>query len=67
MRAFGTDATKTDRFRRKQSNEGDRVKLEQALARELYATWSHTGQKVLTGERMSWIEKMYGMGAVSRL
>jgi hypothetical protein len=66
-RVFGTDATKTDRFKRKPSNEGDRVKLEQAEARALFTTWKHTGKKVLTAERMSWIEKMYGLGAVNRI
>jgi hypothetical protein len=49
------------------SNEGDRVKLEQSEARMLYRTWESTKQRVLTKERMEWIEKTYGIGAVGRI
>ena len=49
------------------SNEGDRVRLEQAEARDLYRTWESTKQRVLTQVRMEWIEKTYGIGAVGRI
>lgn len=49
------------------SNEGDRVRLEQAEARELYRTYESTKQKVLSKVRMEWIEKTYGIGAVTRI
>jgi hypothetical protein len=49
------------------SNEGDRVRLEQSEARMLYRTWESTKQRVLTKERMEWIEKTYGIGAVGRI
>jgi hypothetical protein len=49
------------------SNEGDRVRLEQSEARVLYRTWESTNQRVLTKERMEWIEKTYGIGAVGRI
>ena len=49
------------------SNEGDRVRLEQAEARDLYRTYESTKQKVLTKVRMEWIEKTYGIGAVGRI
>jgi hypothetical protein len=67
MKNFGSRDTRTDRYRLPRSNEGDRVQIEQGLARELYRTWMHTKQKVLTVERMAWIEKMHGMGAVKRI
>ena len=67
MKEYGTDDTRMGRFRRPRSNEGDRVKLEQGEARALYVTWLHTKQKVLTAERMEWIEKVYGIGAVKRI
>lgn len=49
------------------SNESDRVRLEQAEARELYRTWESNKQRVLTQVRMEWIEKTYGIGAVGRI
>ena len=49
------------------SNEGDRVRLEQAEARDLYRTFESTKQRVLTQVRMEWIEKTYGIGAVARI
>jgi endonuclease I len=48
-------------------NPSDRVQLEQALAREMFATFSFTGKKVMTADRMEWIEKRYGRGAVNRV
>lgn len=54
-------------YKRKRSNDGDRYQLEEALARELLTTYHMTQRKVLTGERMAWIEKRYGMGSVKRV
>lgn len=53
-----------ERYKRKRSNDGDRMRLLEAEARELYRTWEHTKQKVLTPVRIEWIERMYGSGAV---
>ena len=49
------------------SNAGDRVQLEIALARELYATWIATKNKVLTKERIEFIERRYSKGSVDRV
>lgn len=49
------------------SNQGDRVQLEKALARELYATWLATKNKVLTKERIEFIERRYSKGSVERV
>ena len=49
------------------SNQGDRVQLEKALARELYATWIATKNKVLTKERIEFIERRYSKGSVERV
>ena len=49
------------------SNQGDRVQLEKALARELYATWIATQNKVLTKERIEFIERRYSKGSVDRV
>ena len=67
MKGYGSEDTRTARFRKQPSNEGDRAVLEEALARELFATWKHTGKKVLILERIEWIEKVYGIGAVKRI
>jgi len=49
------------------SNQGDRVQLEIALASELYATWIATQNKVLTKERIEFIERRYSKGSVDRV
>jgi hypothetical protein len=49
------------------SNEGDRYMIELGEARELYCTYVMTKQKVLTKERMEWLERKYGMGSVVRI
>ena len=49
------------------SNAGDRVQLEKALARELYSTWIATKNKVLTKERIEFIERRYSVGSVERV
>lgn len=53
--------------RRSLSDAGDRRKLEEGEARVLYATWKATGQRVLTAERMEYLEKRYGTGCVARI
>jgi len=49
------------------SNAGDRIQLEKALARELYSTWIATKNKVLTKERIEFIERRYSKGSVERV
>ena len=49
------------------SNAGDRVQLEIALARELYRTWETTKKRVLTKERIEFIERRYSQGSVERV
>jgi hypothetical protein len=53
--------------RRQLSDPGDRRQLEEGEARMLYATWKATGKRVLTQERMEWLEKRYGTGCVARI
>lgn len=48
-------------------NPSDRVQLEQSEARVLFATWQATGNRVLTNERMEFLEKRYGRGSVERI
>jgi hypothetical protein len=55
-------------YRRKPtSDEGDRYMIELGEARVLLCTYQVTKQKVLTKERIEWLEKRYGMGAVVRI
>jgi hypothetical protein len=49
------------------SNEGDRYMIELGEARVLLCTYQVTKQKVLTKDRMEWLEKRYGTGAVARI
>ena len=49
------------------SDAGDRRQLEEGEARVLYATWLATGKRVLTQERMEFLEKRYGSGCVARI
>lgn len=48
-------------------NPSDRRQLEEGEARVLFATWQATGKKVLTAERLEFIEKRYGRGSVERI
>lgn len=41
--------------------------IELGEARVLYCTYVMTKQKVLTKDRMEWLEKRYGMGSVARI
>ena len=49
------------------SDAGDRAQLEIALARELYRTWEATQKRVLTQERIEFIERRYSKGSVDRV
>ncbi len=49
------------------SNQGDRYQIELGEARLLYGTYLTTKKRVLTKERMEWLEKTYGTGAVQRI
>ena len=53
--------------RRQLSDPSDRVQLEQGEARILYATFLATGKRVLTQERMEFLEKRFGTGCVARI
>jgi hypothetical protein len=48
-------------------NESDRYMIELGEARVLLCTYQVTKQKVLTKERMEWLEKRYGSGSVARI
>lgn len=48
-------------------NSGDRYMIELGEARVLLCTYQVTKQKVLTKERMEWLEKRYGAGSVARI
>lgn len=65
--ASGTGGMKMAYSRKTISDAGDRVQLEQAEARVLYTTWVATGKRVLTVERMEYLEKRYGVGCVTRI
>ena len=53
--------------RKTPSDAGDRQQLEMGEARILFRTWESTKQKVLTKERMEYLEKRYGIGCVVRI
>lgn len=65
--ASGTESTKMAYSRKTLSDPSDRVQLEQGEARMLFATWKATGKRVLTQERMEYLEKRYGTGCVARI
>jgi hypothetical protein len=49
------------------SNEGDRVILEQAEARELYRNWEWGKNRDLIRARLERAERIYGTGARDRI
>ena len=49
------------------SNEGDRVILEQAEARELYRNWEWGKNRDLIRARLERAERIYGIGARDRI
>lgn len=53
--------------RRTIEDPSDRKQLEEGEARVLFATWQITGKRVLTQDRMEFLEKRYGRGSVERI
>ena len=49
------------------SNEGDRVKLEQSEAREIYRTWETNKNNDFVRARLERCERIYGSGARDRV
>jgi len=54
-------------YSRRSDDPSDRKQLEEAEARVLFATWQATGNRVLTLERIEYLERKYGLGAVRRI
>jgi hypothetical protein len=54
-------------YRKKQSNEGDRVQIEQGEAREIFRSWQTTQDNMFVRAMLERAEKMYGMGAKERI
>lgn len=48
-------------------NPGDRYMIELGEARVLYCTYVMTKQRVLTKDRMEYLEKRFGTGSVARI
>ena len=49
------------------SNEGDRVRLEQAEAREIFRSWQTTKNNDFVRARLERCERIYGTGARDRV
>ena len=49
------------------SNEEDRVRLEQAEAREIFRTWETTKDNDFVRSRLERCERIYGSGARDRI
>jgi len=49
------------------SNESDRVKLEQAEAREIFRSWESTNNNDFVRARLERCERIYGSGARDRI
>ena len=49
------------------SNEGDRVVLEKAEAREIFRTWQTTRDNDFVRARLERCERIYGIGARDRV
>ena len=49
------------------SNEGDRVRLEQAEAREIFRTWQTNKDNDFVRARLERCERIYGTGARDRV
>jgi len=54
-------------YRKKQSNTGDRVQIEQGEARIIYRSWQTTQDNQFVRGMLERVEKMYGMGAKERI
>jgi hypothetical protein len=54
-------------YRKKQSNTGDRVQIEQGEARIIFRSWQTTQDNKFVVGMLERAEKMYGMGAKERI
>jgi hypothetical protein len=54
-------------YRKKQSNTGDRVQIEQGEARVIFRSWQTTQDNQFVRGMLERAEKMYGMGAKERI
>jgi hypothetical protein len=54
-------------YRKKQSNTGDRVQIEQGEARIIFRSWQTTKDNQFVRGMLERAEKMYGMGAKERI
>ena len=54
-------------YRKKQSNQGDRVMIEQSEARIIFRSWQTTKDNRFVVGMLERAEKMYGMGAKERI
>jgi hypothetical protein len=54
-------------YRKKQSNTGDRVQIEQGEARIIFRSWQTTKDNRFVFGMLERAEKMYGMGAKERI
>jgi hypothetical protein len=54
-------------YRKKQSNQGDRVQIEQGEARVIFRSWQTTQDNQFVRGMLERAEKMYGMGAKERI
>jgi len=54
-------------YRKKQSNTGDRVQIEQGEARIIFRSWQTTKDNQFVVGMLERAEKMYGMGAKERI
>jgi hypothetical protein len=54
-------------YRKKQSNTGDRVQIEQGEARIIFRSWQTTKDNKFVVGMLERAEKMYGMGAKERI
>jgi hypothetical protein len=54
-------------YRKKQSNQGDRVLIEQGEARIIFRSWQTTQDNRFVVGMLERAEKIYGMGAKERI
>jgi hypothetical protein len=54
-------------YRKKQSNTGDRVQIEQGEARTIFRSWQTTKDNQFVVGMLERAEKIYGMGAKERI
>ena len=54
-------------YRKRRSNVGDRVQIEQGEARIIFRSWQTTQDNQFVRAMLERAEKMYGMGAKERI